>query len=237
MASQASILTAPRGFATPPRQSCASWDGQSQLVLCGSAWVQPCSHLAGLLSVSSNAIEVELPMASRLRAVISQHFRTASPASPSDVTAALWNAAVTSESYAADAEKYQSAILEQYKLCVEMADRISARRALANAFFLTLNSAALTTIGAFWKDGPRASVFYLIPPLLLLLALCLAWFRLVRSYRQLNSGKYAVIGALKSSCQRLRIGRPNGKRWGRERTKRCTGRSPISNSGCHLCSL
>jgi len=135
-------------------------------------------------------------MASRLRAVISQHFRTASPASPSDVSAALWNAAVTSDSYAADAEKYQSAILEQYKLCVEMADRISARRALANAFFLTLNSAALTTIGAFWKDGPRASVFYLIPPLLLLLALCLAWFWLVRSYRQLNSGKYAVIGAL-----------------------------------------
>ena len=28
------------------------------------------------------------------------------------------------------------------------------------------------------------------------MALCLAWFWLVRSYRQLNSGKYAVIGAL-----------------------------------------
>jgi hypothetical protein len=86
--------------------------------------------------------------------------------------------------------------MEQYKLCVEMADRISARRALANVFFLTLNGAALTTIGVFWKDRPHASVLYLIGPSLLLLALCLAWFWLVRSYRQLNSGKYAVIGAL-----------------------------------------
>lgn len=137
-------------------------------------------------------------MASRLRAVISQHFRTASPASPSDVSAELWNTTVTPETYSADAEKYQCAILEQYKLCVEMADRISERRAVANAFFLTLNSAALTTIGVFWKDQhqPDPSPFYLVPLLFLLLALCLAWFWLVRSYRQLNSGKYAVIGAL-----------------------------------------
>lgn len=121
---------------------------------------------------------------------------TAPPALPSDIDAALWNASVTPQSYAGEAEKYQSAILEQYKLCVEMADRISARRALANAFFLTLNTAVLTTIGVFWKDRPHAPAYYLVPPLLLLLALCLAWFWLVRSYRQLNSGKYAVIGAL-----------------------------------------
>jgi hypothetical protein len=103
---------------------------------------------------------------------------------------------VTSESYGADGEKYQSAILEQYKLCVEMADRISARRALANGFFLTLNTAAFTTVGVFWKDRPHVSPLYLTIPLFLLLALCLAWVWLVRSYRQLNSGKYAVIGAL-----------------------------------------
>jgi hypothetical protein len=32
---------------------------------------------------------------------------------------------------------YDSALREQYKLYVEMADRISARRALTNSFFLT----------------------------------------------------------------------------------------------------
>jgi hypothetical protein len=38
-------------------------------------------------------------------------------------------------------------LLELYKLCVEMADRVSARRATANAFFLTLNSALLAGLG------------------------------------------------------------------------------------------
>ncbi len=33
--------------------------------------------------------------------------------------------------------------LELYKLAVEMADRVSARRATANAFFLTVNTALL----------------------------------------------------------------------------------------------
>lgn len=154
-------------------------------------------------------------MTSRLPAII-RLFRTAPPASPNDIRADLWNTAVTSGSYAGDAEKYQSAILEQYKLCVEMADRISARRALANAFFLTLNTAVLTTIGVFWQEPPHLPhssvlyrVLYLIPPLLLLLALCLAWFWLVRSYRQLNSGKYAVIAALE---ERL----PASPYWGAE---------------------
>jgi hypothetical protein len=150
------------------------------------------------LSNSSDATEAEATMTSGLSAII-RLFRTAPPMSPNDVRADLWNTAVTPGSYAADAEKYQSAILEQYKLCVEMADRISARRALANAFFLTLNSAVLTTIGVLWKEPPHlphSLALYLIPLLVLLLALCLAWFWLVRSYRQLNSGKYAVIGAL-----------------------------------------
>jgi len=36
----------------------------------------------------------------------------------------------------------------------------------------------------------------LVVPFVVLLALCLAWFWMVRAYRQLNSGKFAVIGAL-----------------------------------------
>ena len=59
----------------------------------------------------------------------------------------LWNTAINTDTYRGSAEKYQATILEQYKLCVEMADRISARRALANAFFLTLNSVLITSAG------------------------------------------------------------------------------------------
>lgn len=150
-------------------------------------------------------------------------FRTAVPASPSDVRADLWSAAVTPQSYVGEGEKYQAAVLEQYKLCVEMADRVSARRAAANAFFLTLNSAAFTAIGYFWQNKPNLHPAYLVAPLLLLLALCLSWFWIVRSYRQLNSGKYAVIGALeerlpaspywKAEWTALGQGRDSAKYW------------------------
>ena len=124
------------------------------------------------------------------------YFGSRTPPEPAELTSALWNDAVGPRQYADGAEGYQAAILEQYKLYVEMTDRISARRALANTFFVTLNSAILTLIGTLWQSGPHVAVGLLVLPLALLLALCLAWFWLVRSYRQLNSGKFAVIGAL-----------------------------------------
>jgi hypothetical protein len=65
----------------------------------------------------------------------------------------LWNVDVNAKSYEGASEKYQIAILEQYKLYVEMADRISNRRGLTNTFFLTLNTVIFTIIGVFWKDG------------------------------------------------------------------------------------
>lgn len=40
-----------------------------------------------------------------------------------------------------------SVLLEQYKIYVEMADRVSARRGLTNTFFLSLNSAIFAAIG------------------------------------------------------------------------------------------
>jgi hypothetical protein len=47
--------------------------------------------------------------------------------------------------------------LELYKLAVEMADRVSARRATANAFFLTINTAlfAFVSSGAARRVGER----------------------------------------------------------------------------------
>ena len=90
----------------------------------------------------------------------------------------------------------QLTILEQYKIYVEMADRVSARRALTNTFFLTINTAVFTVVGVLWANRPSGPVWFLVFPLLALLGECAAWFYLVRSYRQLNTAKYAVIGAL-----------------------------------------
>jgi hypothetical protein len=116
--------------------------------------------------------------------------------SADEVREELWNTEVDSARYGEAEEKYRAAILEQYKIYVEMADRVSARRALANTFFLTLNTAVFALIGTAWKDEFSGSTWLLGIPLVPLVGQCAAWFWIVRSYRQLNSAKYAVIGAL-----------------------------------------
>lgn len=91
---------------------------------------------------------------------------------------------------------YSTALLEQYKLYVEMADRVSQRRALANTFFLSLNTAVLTLFGVYWSNEPAGEPWWLLIPLVALLGQCFAWFYVVRSYRLLNSAKYEVVGAM-----------------------------------------
>jgi hypothetical protein len=107
----------------------------------------------------------------------------------------LWNDTVGPDSYEGK-QAYQAAILDQYKLYVEMADRISQRRGLTNTFFLTLNTAILTTVGVFWTDRTDAPEWPLLFPLVAVLAQCGARFYLLRSYRLLNTAKFAVVGAL-----------------------------------------
>ena len=123
------------------------------------------------------------------------YFKVSDPPKPDDVTPALWIEGA--KEWYGDRATYQAAIMDQYKLYVELTDRVSARRGLANTFFLTLHAAIFTLFGIFWKDRPEGlSSWFLLPFLVLVLGLCLAWFWLVRSYRQLNAGKFAVIGAL-----------------------------------------
>jgi hypothetical protein len=91
---------------------------------------------------------------------------------------------------------FDGAVLEQYKLYVEMADRISARRGLTNSFFLTLNTGIVGLIFALHKVPTGTEAGWLAIPMVAVLGECYAWFYLVRSYRLLNGAKYRVVGAL-----------------------------------------
>ncbi len=113
-----------------------------------------------------------------------------------DASGDLWNSDVTVEAYSPATSAYQNAILEQYKIYVEMADRVSSRRGTANSFFLTLNTTLLALIGGLAHGLKQGQVWILIGPLCGLLAQCLAWYLTLSSYRQLNSAKYLVIGSL-----------------------------------------
>src|SRR2546430_429839 len=85
-------------------------------------------------------------------------------------------------------------VLEQYKLYVEMADRISSRRLTANSFFLTINSAIIALGGyAALRFGEPAPSSLGLAASAAGVTLCLLWFRLVKSYRDLNTTKFTVI--------------------------------------------
>jgi hypothetical protein len=107
----------------------------------------------------------------------------------------LWNDETLAH-YGGDRAAQQDALLEQYKLYVEMADRISQRRGLTNTFFLTLNTAIFALVGGL-RSAPEQP-WWLAFPLAALLGQCLAWFWLVRSYRLLNAAKYHVVGLLET---------------------------------------
>lgn len=86
-------------------------------------------------------------------------------------------------------------LLEQYKLYVEAADKISERRDKINNFFLTLNTLVIGGIGYLLdKNIHLSSKYIVILPLAVILAVCWFWYRLVKSYRQLNTAKYDLIG-------------------------------------------
>jgi len=112
------------------------------------------------------------------------------------IRASIWNDTVSSVAYEGSGEKYQAAILEQWKLYVEIVDRVSSRRSLTNTFFLTLNTAIFTVIGVVGKVASHVSSWVLIFPLFVAVFECAAWWGLVRAYRHLVHAKFKVVAAL-----------------------------------------
>lgn len=85
-------------------------------------------------------------------------------------------------------------LLEQYKLYVEMADRISHRRQTANSFFLSINTAVIALVGYLNTAIETKSMAGFVWPVALAgIVICYLWYRLIRSYRDLNTGKFKVI--------------------------------------------
>ena len=97
-------------------------------------------------------------------------------------------------------ENYNDHLLEQYKLYVEMADRVSQRREQSNRFYVTIVSAlaAIVVIIARFgvpENGALLEVAFLVVGLFGL-ALSVVWHFNIRSYRTLNSAKFAIINRM-----------------------------------------
>lgn len=96
----------------------------------------------------------------------------------------------TKEVYGAN---YENHILEQYKLCVEMADRVSSRRMISNSFFVGVHTALIAAFTVLLKEKVLTPTIIGLMPFVAVLLLCFLWWRIVVSYRHLNSGKYKII--------------------------------------------
>ncbi len=77
--------------------------------------------------------------------------------------------------------------VDLYKLAVEMADRISARKLIANSFFLTLNAGLVVLLGSLQFPWYVSAAGFL---------LAVVWWALLNSYRDLNRAKFTVINAM-----------------------------------------
>lgn len=86
-------------------------------------------------------------------------------------------------------EKYRDHVLEEYKLYVEMADKISQRRMDTNNFFVSANTLLIAVITFLNSWGKETSIITSIVGIVL----SISWYFLLQSYRKLNSGKFLVI--------------------------------------------
>ncbi len=101
----------------------------------------------------------------------------------------LWNDVKEGEIYPHN-EKWYSHLLDQYKLYVEMADRISQRRTTANSYFLSVNSAILAFVG-YLTEKDSSEFLWLLA--VAGVALTLLWHSIIVSYRNLNTAKWLVV--------------------------------------------
>ena len=95
-------------------------------------------------------------------------------------------------------ESKLSILLEQYKLFVDTSEKLVARRQTVNTFFLSVNALLLSALGVIAREIIRMRMAPLGAIALGLagILLCIAWRKLVHSYRQLNAGKFTVIDLL-----------------------------------------
>ncbi|MGH8523867.1 MAG: RipA family octameric membrane protein [Gammaproteobacteria bacterium] len=90
-------------------------------------------------------------------------------------------------------------VFELYKLMVSSSEALVGRRQAVNTFFLTANGAILTAVGFFVGRGSQQAEWMALAIAVLTVTgavLCFAWQSLLRSFGQLNTGKFAIINRL-----------------------------------------
>lgn len=89
---------------------------------------------------------------------------------------------------------YKEHLFEQYKLYVESIEKTSDRRQHANNYFITINTALISLIGLSFQIKIFENLSFVKSILALVgIIVCVVFWYLIRSYKQLNTGKFAVV--------------------------------------------
>ncbi len=86
---------------------------------------------------------------------------------------------------------FKADLLEQYKLYVQSAENVSARRVQSSRYLLTLN-AALVALYGFQSAGFGQSYWALVVPVVGI-PVSLLWYLIIKSHADLNRVKFDVI--------------------------------------------
>lgn len=97
----------------------------------------------------------------------------------------------------ADDPVWRSQLFEQYKLYLDGIQKNSDRRTSANNYLLTVNTAIIAIYG-FSDKITHSFVWAIIIPVSGILASFL-WFRIIESYRNLNTVKFEVLHKLEAN--------------------------------------
>ena len=85
-------------------------------------------------------------------------------------------------------------LLEQYKIYVQSAENVSARRVASSRYLLTLNVALVTLYGLQLEDLVQSYWTVLIP--ILGIPVSFLWYQIIKSHRNLNQVKFTIIHQL-----------------------------------------
>lgn len=86
---------------------------------------------------------------------------------------------------------FDAALLEQYKLYVQSAENVSARRVASSRYLLTINAALVALYGLQSQILDPLWLAALIPALGILVSVL--WHRIIMSHRDLNAVKFKII--------------------------------------------
>ncbi len=93
-------------------------------------------------------------------------------------------------------------LLEIYKLHAELADSISRQRGTANRFYMLVLSGLVVLFSAFLQRKNGVPLGWLMVGFgLFSMLLASAWYIVIRSYRQLNSGKFKALHELEEKLR------------------------------------